>query len=163
MNGDHQAVQRSSADAPGARAEIRRLKRRLLLEAAIDEQYLLRLESRTATGRTSSRIVRPIQLDLPEDGGMAGAVLVTRNSDRAEFRFDLDEVDDVSLVTTRLRDDEERRGRWSVGDPVSDPRLGLGVVQSFRDTGDQESVVVRFDAHGPKPLPLTGSELRPLD
>jgi hypothetical protein len=137
-------------------------RRRLLIEAAIEEGYLVRLERRLATGRISTRIVQPVALEAPDGDTTGKGTLVTRTSDRRQTTTTLDDGDEVSIVTTRFRAEDERRGPWRVGDAVRDTQFGMGVVQAFRHGGDGALVVVRFDADGPKRLPLERAELRPL-
>lgn len=162
MDRESDALQSTTEDPRRDGNRSRRCARRLLIEAAIEEGYPIRLERRLATGRTSTRIVQPVGLEVPSGDAAGKGTLITRTSDLRQTTVTLEEEDEVSIVTTRLRAEDERRGAWRVGDAVLDTQFGVGVVQAFRDDADGESVVVRFDAGGLRRLPLGRAELRPL-
>lgn len=145
----------------GAHGESTRYQlRRLLIEAAIEEGYPLRLERRLTSGRTSTRIVQPVELDAGGEGGAGRATLVTRSSDYRQSTTVLEESDEVSIVTTRLRIEDERRGPWRVGQAVRDTEFGPGVVQAFRGVEEGDCLLVRFTTGAPKQLPFDRAELR---
>jgi hypothetical protein len=162
LDREGQALQGTPEDGGRDGDRSRYARRRLLIEAAIEEGYPVRLERRLATGRTSTRIVQPVALEAPGGDTTGKGTLVTRTSDHRQTTTSLDDGDEVSIVTTRFRAEDERRGPWRVGDAVLDTQYGMGVVQAFRDEGDGDLVVVRFDAGGPKRLPLERAELQPL-
>jgi hypothetical protein len=154
---------RDAVDASaGSGDRVRRACRRLLLEAAVEEGYPVRLQQRVAIGRTTTRIVRPVELQPPGPGSDGEGFLVIRLADTRELIVDLDQVDSVSIAGGHLPAAEVRRGRWSLGDAVFSLRSGLGMIQAFRGEGDREAVIVRFDAHGVEALPLRDAEIRPL-
>jgi hypothetical protein len=138
---------------------MKKVEQRLLVEVAIAERLPVRLESRVGAGRTTTRIVRPVALEDPAGTTEGAGILIARSAVGHESRIDLDEVDEVSLVTTGLQPEAERQGEWHVGDAVRDAELGVGIVQAFRARESRWDAVVRFAGKGPQRLttPLPGS------
>jgi hypothetical protein len=136
-----------------------RAYRRLLLEAAVDEGYLVRLQKRVGIGRFITRVVQPVTLQ-PDEGGESAGVLVTRLLGTREASFPLDQIDEVSIAADHLPIEQVRRGGLAVGDPVAHPQFGFGVVQAFRASGEHTRVLVRFEKSGVRILSLQHVRLR---
>ncbi|MCA1788884.1 MAG: hypothetical protein LC667_03195 [Thioalkalivibrio sp.] len=133
---------------------------RLLVDVAIARGWRVRLEQRTATHRTLTRVVEPLAVaDVP--GGQTGPLLTARVHALRDATFDLATVDELSLADLHVSADEVQQGEWMVGDAVAHPDLGYGVVQAFAENGSPSRVVVRFDGldEGRK---VDGAELRAL-
>jgi hypothetical protein len=137
--------------------------RRLLIETALTYGYLLRLEQRTASGRSLLRIAQPVALDTASDSGPGGLLRLRVPGRLHEFSVHLEDIHALSLAIEHLPAGSVARGRLMVGDAVRHDDLGFGVLQSF---GEQEHVAIAhviFTLHGEQDVEWPETSLQLLD
>lgn len=134
--------------------------RRLLLEAAIEEGYLVRLVKRSGAVSSTTRIVRPLEL-LPDPASPdACPNLKARVHALRDAVFEIESMDEVSVADALLAPEQRSGGGLTLGDPVLHPQLGPGVVQAFLGDG---GVRVQIGGEGGARTPeVDGNELRVL-
>lgn len=106
--------------------------RRLLVEAAIRGEHLLRLERPVGSGRIQIRLVRPTALepspDADRDEGVLAARLATTDH---VVRVRMADAPQLSIASEHMPRDRSCAGDVSAGDGVLHDALGFGVVMGI--------------------------------
>ncbi|MEX0893005.1 MAG: hypothetical protein WEB88_12630 [Gemmatimonadota bacterium] len=142
----------------------RKAYERLLIETALACGYDLRLEERSYAGRTTTRIVHPVELH-PGATDSEPEILTARLIGRShELSIALDGIDAISLAIEHQPAGAVCCGDFTVGDAVAHPELGVGVIRSFETNGDGEAQAsVLLELHGPRRVGDPATNLTPAN
>jgi len=150
----------------GGSGTLAEQRRQLVVEAALEAGYRLRLRCPSPAGEIEEHLVRPTM--FMEPGGLRDGsdvqVLVARDAlDGKELRVRMPDIVSVSVDIGQLPVDRITLNGFTLGDAVRHPHFGFGVVQAIRPSPSGNVVQLRFFGGATRSLVLERAELERVD